>query len=185
MTESVNKSRWDDPETVRILLENRARALARPPVEAAKADTVAVLEVLVARERYGIEAQSVEYVDTLPSVTPLPTAPSPWAGLVNLRGSLRPVIDLRSRLGLGDGAAPENRALIVVAATGGQVALIADEITGINQVAPESIGPPLASDAVAGSIALGVTDDLLTLIDIEELIAPAGSTAPAGGGSKE
>lgn len=185
MTEGMGRIRWDDPETVRTLLENRARALARPPVEAAKTDTVAVLEVLVARERYGIEAQSVEYVDILPSVTPLPTAPSPWAGLVNLRGSLRPVIDLRSRLGLGDGAEPQDRTLIVVNAAGGQVALIADEITGIHQVASESIGPPLATDDIAGSIALGITDDLLTLIDIEELIAPSGSTGPPGGVSKE
>ena len=83
-------------EETRRILQIRALALAKePPVEEAADEDLEVLEFTLAYERYAMESRYVRQVAPLESLTPLPCTPAFVLGIVNLRGALYPVIDLR------------------------------------------------------------------------------------------
>ena len=91
------------------LLQQRARALAKPadqPVHGADAlgaDALEVLEFALAQERYAVETRHVREVLALRQLTPLPCTPSFVLGIVNVRGHMVPVLDLKEFLGLPQG----------------------------------------------------------------------------------
>ena len=115
-----------------------------------------------------------EVVQPLP-VTPLPAAPDFVEGLVELRGRFLPVIDLRRRFG---DAAPADRTLgkYVVAPLGGSpVALVVDEVTGVERIPTALIQPPpsLASGAVTPAFVSGLVkweERVLFLLDLEAVL---------------
>ncbi|MDO9450880.1 MAG: chemotaxis protein CheW, partial [Rugosibacter sp.] len=82
-------------ETQRIL-KVRAQALAREPVSAEAADGhVEVVEFLLAHERYAIDLSYIREVAPMENLTPLPCTPAFVLGIVNLRGEILSVIDIR------------------------------------------------------------------------------------------
>ena len=82
-------------ETERILRE-RALALAAEPGETQTlAQSIEVVEFLLAHERYAVESAYVREVYPLENLTPLPCTPAFVLGIVNLRGEIVSVIDLR------------------------------------------------------------------------------------------
>jgi purine-binding chemotaxis protein CheW len=90
------------PAEVRRLLRERAQALARPLVEPPTVIDVLDLAVFVLAEvRYGIEAAYVLEVTPLRELTPVPCTPPHILGVVNHRGRLLPILDLRKLFALG------------------------------------------------------------------------------------
>ena len=82
-------------QTKRILRE-RALALAAEPGETQTlADSIEVVEFLLAHERYAVESSYVREVYPLENLTPLPCTPGFVLGIVNLRGEILSVIDLK------------------------------------------------------------------------------------------
>ena len=97
------------------MLELRARALARQP-ESTAGDR-AVLEVVVFRlggETYALEITHVREVHPLRGLTPLPGVPPFVAGLVNVRGEILSVVDLRDFFGLPAGETTDRNRVIVL-----------------------------------------------------------------------
>jgi len=82
------------------ILEERARALARPLRPDDASDTAELVVMNVGSERYGVEAERVLEVRSLAKLAPVPGAPHLWAGVVSIRGTLYPVLDLRRYLSL-------------------------------------------------------------------------------------
>ncbi len=89
-----------NPDQVRQVLEERARALARPPEDQADGDALELVVLAVGAERYGVDVRQVREVRPLAGLAPVPGTPACWVGLVNLRGSLCPVLSLRRYLRL-------------------------------------------------------------------------------------
>jgi purine-binding chemotaxis protein CheW len=78
------------------ILRTRARALARtPPQASAEGAMLELLEFRLASERYAVESQLVEEVHPLRDLTPLPCTPPFVLGIVNVRGRILPVLDLK------------------------------------------------------------------------------------------
>ena len=155
------------------VLEERARALAAALVTEEPVDTVELVVLTVGPERYGVDAERVGEVRPLAELTPVPGAPPFWAGIVNVRGTLYPVLDLHRYLGLpradGDDQA---RTVVLVSGAGLTVGLMVEDAAGVRPVPAGAVGPPLgaASDAVNAAVR-GVTEDLLAILDIEALLA--------------
>lgn len=94
---------------------------------------------------WGIDVQSVQEILKARSLTPVPLADASVAGLLNLRGQIVTVIDLRRRLGLdaGDAAPPEGEAMnVVVRTAAGPVSLRVDTIGDVIDVDDASFEPP-------------------------------------------
>jgi purine-binding chemotaxis protein CheW len=162
-------------EPTRRILEERARALAGALVAEEPADTVELVVLTVGSERYGAEADRVREIRFLAELTPVPGTPPLWAGIVNVRGTLYPVLDLRRCFGLphpGADAGDQAKKVALVSAAGLTVGLMVEDASEVRSVAADAIGPPLegASAAVTATVR-GVTDDLLAILDVEALLA--------------
>ena len=160
------------PEEVRRILGERARAFAQPL--AAPATTGERIELLVmarAEERYGIEIARVEDVCPLRELTPVPCTPPIVLGVINHRGRVLPVLDLRRLFDLAGHGIAEGSGVVAVETEGIRVGLYADVVTGIVQVGVDEISPPPAALG-AGRQALlrGVTADMLAVLDLDALI---------------
>ena len=157
------------------ILEARARELAREPEADERGDTLELVVLALGAERYGVASELVQAIHPLAGLTPVPGLPAFWAGLVNLRGRLYPVLNLRRYLGL-PGEAPANGKLALVAAAGLSVALWVDEVPEVRQVPLAQIGPHLseAPEEQAGASGRhGLTPDFLAVLDLEALLADA------------
>ena len=122
----------DDPR-VRDILEARAQALA---LQAQAEDTRLSEEILAFRlgdGRYGVSARLIREVQTLGGYTPLPGTPPFVLGLVNLRGRLLAALDIRPLLALPTSPPQPGAMLLIVSASGMDVALLADEVIEIRR----------------------------------------------------
>ncbi len=159
-------------EQMRRILEQRAGALARPLVAEEAEDAIQFLVLLLGAERYAVDVRSVRETQTLKGLAPIPGIPSFWAGVVNVRGTLYPVLDLRRYLGLTEedaGNAP--RKLVLVSGAGVTIGVVVDEAPAVERIPAHGVGPPLPGGAEAGHGAVrGVTRELLTVLDVDALL---------------
>lgn len=165
-------SRISDERALEILSE-RAVALARPVEDAAPEGAVLeVVTITLGSERYAIETRHVREIVRLTEITPLPLAPSPFVGIVNLRGEIVPLVDLGQFLGLvASGTTSRSSALVL----GDAAAEFGILVTAVEQTMELPAASLLQSDnAMAGrpaSFRLGVTEDALMVIDGDKLLA--------------
>ena len=160
------------PEQARAVLDARAEALARVPPRAPTAAEVLELVVFhLGDERYALETRHVRRVVRLHEPTPLPGAPEFVAGIVNLRGEILTVFDLRLLLGLASpeataAAAADTGFLIVLGTEAEELGIIADSAREVRSIRRDAVlAPSAALDGPGRSWLLGVTDDALSVLD--------------------
>jgi purine-binding chemotaxis protein CheW len=130
---------------------------------------------VVADERYGIQVDRVHEIIRLPAITALPGADLAFSGVINLRGRVIPVMDLRLQLGL-PAAPPTRLSRIVVADTdGAQIGLVVDAVNEVVRIQASAIEatPALTATAAAEHLTgiARMTDGLIILLDLERLLA--------------
>lgn len=160
-------------EHTRRTLEQRAHALARPPDAEEPAGTLEMVVLTLGGERYAVDAQHVREVLVLAGLAPVPGTPAFWSGLVNVRGTLYPVLDLARYLSLPDaGPADRPRSVVLVCGARLTIGIAVDGTPETRRVPTAAIGPALAGVPQAlRAIVRGITDDLLTILDVEALLA--------------
>jgi purine-binding chemotaxis protein CheW len=133
-------------------------------------------------ERFAIEILRVQEIRALGAITPIPNAPTHIRGVINLRGTVVPVIDLRLRFGLDTTADPRFAIILVVTAHDRVVGLIADAVPKVLTVTREEVAPPPDfGQRVDLSFVSGVlhrANDLVLLLDLERLLAAELDCAP-------
>jgi purine-binding chemotaxis protein CheW len=105
----------------------------------AEAQQVVVFEL--SGETYALDILHVHEIIRLQPVTPVPGAPDYVQGLINLRGRVVPVVDLRKRFGLRAADAGDKSRIIVVQVSDDIVGVVVDAVSEVITVAPESIEP--------------------------------------------
>lgn len=130
-------------ECARILKE-RARALAVETEHAEAGDTIEVVEFLLAHERYALESASVREVAPIKEFTPLPCTPAFVLGLVNVRGRILPVIDIKKFFDLPEKGLTDLNKIVVLRAEGMEFGVLADAILGVRSLALAEVQPPPA-----------------------------------------
>jgi purine-binding chemotaxis protein CheW len=154
------------PERARALLEERARALARPPAATSDAGVLHLVTFALANERYGIEARHVRAVARLSDYTPVPGAPDFLLGVMNLRGEVLAVVDLRKFLGAAVRGVSDLSRVLVLGADRAEFGILADEAHEVRPLAADAVLDPPASVAGIGrEYLLGVTADALIILD--------------------
>jgi len=157
-------------EASRILKE-RARALARPVEEAVtQAEGLELLVFSVGAERYGIETDHVVEVIPLRELTPVPCTPASILGVVNHRGRILPVLDLRRLFDLGDQGVAEGSRVVAVEARGMTFGIFAGAVTGTVRIGVEEVAPsPATSAADRQGLIRGVTGEMVAVLDLDAL----------------
>lgn len=138
------------------------------------------LTFMLANEGYGIDIQGVREINEMMSITPIPEAPPFMKGIVNLRGKIIPVIDLRERFGMTAKAnTKDNHNCIVVVETqvsGGKhsTGLIVDTVNEVCEIKPEQIeekvelGARVSSDYITGIAK--ISDQVIILLNMEKVL---------------
>ena len=136
---------------------------------------------VIAGERYGIEVGRVHEIIRLTAITALPGADRSFSGVINLRGRIIPVMDVRQRFGLPD-APPTRLSRIVVAEAGGaQIGLVVDAVNEVVHIAASAIEPtPGLTGSAAAEHLTGIArtkDGLVIVLDIERLVSSPADAA--------
>lgn len=160
-------------------VERRA-ALLRQAAEAMQAqearEGVAIHLLLVAlgAEQYGFPLDRVREVVKPTPITPVPTIPEHILGVMNLRGEILPVLDLKRLLGLGAGVPDPRGRIVVVKGPGMAVGFLADSVEDAIEVRG-GLEPPLAASAeeraryLQGQVAHA--ERLVGVLDVDALLA--------------
>ncbi len=101
----------------------------------------------LSNEDYGVDIANVEGIVKMQAITNVPHAPgfvtAPWVrGIINLRGEVLPVIDLRKRLGLPQGEIDKETRIVNVEVDGVKVGMVVDAVSEVLSVSDEDIEPP-------------------------------------------
>jgi purine-binding chemotaxis protein CheW len=154
------------PEQVAALLEERARALARVPVQPpATSDVLAVVTFSLAARVYAIELGYVRKIVPLSELTPVPGTPDVFAGVINLRGEILAVIDLLRLQGLGPGGGTGYSWVIVLGGERNEFGLLADAVGDVLTLRTDHVLELQGSAAGMGRQSLrGVTESGLTVL---------------------
>jgi purine-binding chemotaxis protein CheW len=161
-----------EPEEAKRILKARARALAREPEKAQAADTLELVEFLLAHETYAVESHHVREVYPLENLTPLPCTPAFVLGIVNLRGEILSVIDIKKFFDLPEKGLTDLNKVIVLQSDGMSFGILADVILGIRRVPLSEIQPSLPTlTGIREKYLKGVTRERTVLLDAEKLLA--------------
>jgi purine-binding chemotaxis protein CheW len=145
------------------------------------ADGNQFLTFLLEDEEYGLEILRVQEIKGYSKITPLPNTPREVKGVMNLRGSVVPIIDLRARFGLRDAEYTRFTVIIVVTVGTKIVGLVVDAVSDVLNVgAKEMVPTPDLGAGVDTSFLTGIArtgDRLVSLLNIDRLVGT--SAAPA------
>jgi len=127
----------------------------------------------VGSEEYGVQIDRVQEIRSWQPVTRLPNAPQKVLGIVNLRGVVIPVFDMRSCFGLEPTAPGKSNVVIITAVHDDTIGMLVDTVSDIVDVDAAQIqpAPSLSEAAIEDSISgiVTVDDRMLILLDIEHL----------------
>ncbi len=137
-------------------------------------DIIQLVSFKIGNEEFGVDILKVQEINRMMEITTVPNAPTFVEGVVNLRGRIIPVIDLRTRLGMIKVEHSIKTRIIVVELVDKTVGFIVDEVNEVLRI-PRSITEP-PPEMVAGIEANYLTavakleDRLLILLDLEKIL---------------
>jgi len=125
-------------------------------------------------ETYAVDIQQVQEIIRMQQITRVPGAPFFVEGVINLRGRIIPVIDLRKRLGLPRGEETDEVRIVVVEVPPHKVGMIVDAVEEVLRLSEENIETPSSLVASVDEQYLkgvGKSEDrLVVLLDLEEIL---------------
>lgn len=137
-------------------------------------ETHQFLTFCLAEEEYGVEILSIQEIKGYVPATPIPNSPAHVLGVMNLRGVIVPIIDLRRRFGLPPLATTKFSVVVVVVLRGRTVGLLVDSVSDVVSFPPTDIqDPPDISAQGATSLVRGIAragEKLIIVLDAERVI---------------
>lgn len=129
----------------------------------------------LANEEYGVGITQVQEIVRLPDITRIPGMPDFIEGVINLRGKIIPIIDLRKRFSLGNKAMDDKSRIVVANTLGHVIGLIVDNVSEVVNLSGEQIEPipPTIATIDAEYLAgVGKLDKrLVILLNLEKLLS--------------
>ncbi len=143
--------------------------------EKEKKKTVRVLSFSLGSENYGVRVTEVKEVLRVPRLTRVPNAPDFIVGVMNLRGEIISVIDLKFFLGLGGREMTKESMIVVTDAGGALMGILVDGVKDALDIEETAIQPPLGTvkkevaEYTKGEVQFGET--ILSLIDLGKVLS--------------
>jgi purine-binding chemotaxis protein CheW len=143
----------------------------------------------VGRETYGVPITSLHEIVRVPDITAVPDAPDYLEGVINLRGKIVSVMDLRKRFGVKESSVKRHTRILVVEHAGRLAGLIVDSASEVLKIPADAVEPPPAAFQEGGLncvTGLGkVGGRLVVLLDMSKLLSPASLQAKSENGEKK
>ena len=142
----------------------------------------------LAQEEYGIEITKVQEIILMGEITRVPQTPDYIKGLINLRSTVIPIVDLRLRFGLAPESATDETRIMVVNVVGKTIGIIVDAVSEVLRISHEQIAPPpptvagLGREYLTGLVKL--ENRLLILLDIDRILGREETAAVASAAAR-
>ena len=125
----------------------------------------------LARESYGVDIGKVSEIIRMQEITKVPRTPAYVEGMINLRGKLIPVVDLRKMFGLAVEEQTKENRTVVVDIDSQSIGIIVDAVTEVLSISNDLVEPPSSvateSDYLMGIANLG--ERIIILLDLEKV----------------
>lgn len=132
-------------------------------------------------ELYGIPITQVHEIIQRPEMTRLPQMPDFVEGIINLRGKIVPVIDLRRRFNMPDSEDKANARIVVTQMSSQLVGMVVDSVQGVSNLQEEAIEPlPESIQAIEREYLDGIgkmQDGIIILINLEKVLTETEKSA--------
>lgn len=139
-------------------------------------DEIQVVSFLVGEEEYGLDLGSVKEIIRFPAITKLPNTPDYIRGIISLRNSLMPIIDLRTKLQSGSDQVDSGTRVIVVDINGINVGVTVNRVFEVVRLPRETVFPPPqvfdheAGEKITGIARLDNGKRIIMLLDLQNII---------------
>jgi purine-binding chemotaxis protein CheW len=170
----IHASKKDlSPIEKKSILRERALKLAKK-IDTGQRDgeTLEVIEFTLAHEHYAVEMAYIKEVYALKDLTPVPCTPSHILGIINLRGQVISVTDIRGFFDLPKKEISDQFRVLVLKNSNMELGILAESVLGERKVPLEDIQSQLVgSKAVSEGYIKGVTKERLIIMDMEKFLS--------------
>lgn len=129
----------------------------------------------IGKEQYGVGINAVHEIVKVPDITEVPDAPAFLKGVINLRGKIVPVVDLRKRMNLDGKEKTKSTRVLITENDGRLVGLLVDAVSEVLKVNPDAVeAPPEMISAIGIEYITGVAkveDRLIILLELKKVLS--------------
>ncbi len=129
----------------------------------------------IGKELYGVGIDAVHEIVKVPDITEVPDAPPFLQGVINLRGKIVPVVDLRKRMNLGGKEKTKSSRVLITENDGRLIGLLVDAVSEVLKVPPEAVeAPPEMISSVGVEYITGVAKvegSLIILLNLKKVFS--------------
>ena len=151
------------------------QAFAAGPASTCAAKALEYLSFTLGQEEYGIDILKVQELRGYDTVTRIANAPEHIKGVVNLRGIIVPIIDMRIKFNLGTPTYDQFTVVIILNISNRVMGMVVDSVSDVITLKPEQIKPAPSMGSVLDTdylMGLGTLDEhMLILIDLDRLMS--------------
>lgn len=160
------------PGERREILSARAKALAAEPARDEDGEKIEIVEFLLAYERYAVETSYVREVYPLKDLTPVPCTPSYVLGIINVRGQILSIIDLKKFFDLPEKGLGELNKVIILRSDNMEFGILADTIVGVRALPLAGLQAAIPTlTGVREEYLKGITRDRMVVLDAGKILA--------------
>jgi purine-binding chemotaxis protein CheW len=140
-------------------------------------EPIQLVSFMLADEEYGVEVLKVREIIRMPTITRMPNMPQHVEGIINLRGTVIPIISLRKRFGLTETENSNQTRIIIMDVVGSLSGFIVDAVSEVVRIHRNDIQPPPAlvhSGDIGQEFITGVinhAERLLIILDIDQMFS--------------
>ncbi len=158
---------------IHTLLKKRAAAIAKEPEERmATSDSFEIIKFTLADETYGIDSAFVREVYPMKDFTSLPGVPPFILGIINVRGQILPVVDLKKFFNLPEKGSGELKRVIILRDERMEFGILTDTVIGTKVIYSDEVLPvPSMVTGIGEEYLKGVTKESLIVLNAEKLLA--------------
>ncbi len=162
-----------DAETTRRVLKERASELAKEPMLTDDPkDAIVVVEFLLGKEKYAFELSFIREIYPLKNLTNIPCTPNFVVGIINVRGQMISVVDLKPLFELADHDLTHDHKAILLQHDTMVFGILADEIIGTQQINKSDIQESLPTlSGVREAYLKGITTEGIAVLDAQRLLS--------------
>ena len=137
------------------------------------ADVNQYLTFSLGSEEYGIDILKVQEIKGYTTTTRIPNSPPDVIGVLNLRGTIVPIVDLRQKFGLDSIEYNQFTAVVVMVVQNRVMGMIVDSVSEVMNIPAGSVQPPPDFGSLSSSMLLGIAkmgEKLITLLAIDAVL---------------
>lgn len=142
-------------------------------------EEIKIVSFLVGEEEYGLDLGAVREIIRFPPIVKMPNAPPYIKGIISLRNSLMPIIDLRTKLGAGSDRVDTGTRVIIVDLNGIDIGVTVDQVFEVIRLGCETVFPPpqvfdkQIGEKITGIARLDNGKRIIMLLDLQDIINPS------------